>query len=118
MKKALLSFIVIAFFIWLLPLGVFIKPSQEKTACGGQRAICMCQVQMTKSQSKPLEGISLKGGSNQKNENASAKGGGSNYFTIALFKGQQDLVLARLFENESLRYTNPYSASFEHVPKV
>lgn len=31
-----------ALLLWVLPLGVFIKPSQEKTACGGKRAFHMC----------------------------------------------------------------------------
>ena len=40
--------LTILFFIWILPLGVFIKPFQEKLACDGQRAICMCSHLMAK----------------------------------------------------------------------
>lgn len=30
--------------LWLMPLGYFIKPSQEKTACDGQRPFHMCSM--------------------------------------------------------------------------
>ncbi len=42
MKHFVSFFTIIVFFLWLLPLGVFIKASQEKIACGGKRAICLC----------------------------------------------------------------------------
>jgi hypothetical protein len=32
----------VCFFVWLLPLGAFIKGSMEKIACNGQRAFHMC----------------------------------------------------------------------------
>lgn len=35
-------FITLCVFTWFLPLGAFIKPSQEKLACDGQRAFHMC----------------------------------------------------------------------------
>lgn len=35
-------FILSAVFLWLMPLGAFIKPSQEATVCGGLRAFHMC----------------------------------------------------------------------------
>ena len=30
--------------MWLMPLGAFIRPSQEKTACDGQRPFHMCSM--------------------------------------------------------------------------
>ena len=42
MFRGLSVIILFVFVSWLLPLGIFIKPSQEKIACDGQRAICMC----------------------------------------------------------------------------
>lgn len=36
---------VISFFLWIQPLGAFIKPSAEATACGGNRAFHMCSTQ-------------------------------------------------------------------------
>lgn len=44
------SFIALACFcLWILPLGAFIKPSQEGTACGGKRAFHMCSMEMGKA---------------------------------------------------------------------
>ena len=43
-EKIIILIFIISFILWILPLGFFIKPSQEKFACDGQRAICMCQV--------------------------------------------------------------------------
>lgn len=37
-------FLSVALSAWLLPLGAFIKPSQEKIACGGNRAMHMCSM--------------------------------------------------------------------------
>ena len=36
------SFLTVCLFLWVLPLGAFIKPGQEETACGGKRAFHMC----------------------------------------------------------------------------
>lgn len=42
MQRTLSLTVLAIFFIWILPLGAFIKPSQEKKVCNGQRAICLC----------------------------------------------------------------------------
>lgn len=44
MRKFVSSLSVITILVWVLPLGVFIKPSQEKTVCGGKRAFHMCHM--------------------------------------------------------------------------
>ena len=43
------------FIFWLMPLGRFIAPSKEQQACGGQRAICLCSLNMAKPSAK-MEG--------------------------------------------------------------
>lgn len=48
MKRLASSLSALAIFVWILPLGAFIKPSQEKTACGGNRAFHMCSMGMGK----------------------------------------------------------------------
>ena len=71
---------VVLFLIWLLPLGVFIKPSQEKVACDGQRAICMCHAFIPKASDNAMKpGINLKAGASSNKENPS----GGNYFVSA-----------------------------------
>jgi len=60
-----------------LPLGIFIKPSQEKVVCDGQRAICMCHAFVPKASASAVEpGINLKAGTSSNKENPS----GGNYF--------------------------------------
>jgi len=39
---------LISFFMWIQPLGAFIAPAQEGTACGGLRAYHMCSMQWGK----------------------------------------------------------------------
>ena len=42
-----------AFFLWIVPLGVFIRPSQEGKTCGGKRAFHMCHMGGAKAASTP-----------------------------------------------------------------
>ena len=41
-QKIISAFALLAFSLWIIPLGAFIKPYQEMKVCGGQRAICLC----------------------------------------------------------------------------
>jgi len=60
---------------WLLPLGVFIKPSQEKAACNGQRAFHMCTSMMgMKNADSPSKLTLLKDTSNNPSPKSSASG--------------------------------------------
>ncbi len=52
MKKIIKILTTVLFFIWILPLGVFIKAEQEKKACNGQRAICLCSHLVAKQLAK------------------------------------------------------------------
>ncbi len=52
MRKIIFSITALVFLIWILPLGIFIKPSQEKVACNGQRAICLCTHRLGKPVAK------------------------------------------------------------------
>ena len=115
MKRWLALFLLTSFILWILPLGCFIKPSQEKMACDGQRAMCMCSVMMGhKAVDKAMAGISLKAASPSK-ENSSSAG---NYFVQAKSIIALNLPSASLFENQSLAYKNPFLASLEYVPKI
>ena len=115
MKRLLALFLLIGFVCWIMPLGYFIKPSQEKTVCDGQRAMCMCSVMMGhKAVDKAMAGISLKAASANK-ENSSSAG---NYFVSVKSVQALNLPSASLFENQSLAYKNPFLASLEYVPKI
>ncbi len=117
MKRFLPAVISLVFFIWILPLGIFIKPSQEKIACGGQRAICLCHIIPVQAPGKPLEGRSIARMAPTHKDHGGSSGGG-NYFLAGHLKADQGLRLASLFENRYFCYKTPHLASLEHVPKV
>ncbi len=107
----------LSFILWVLPLGFFINPSQEKLACDGQRALCMCRALVPKSSEKAMEaGINLKAGASANKENSS--GGAGNYFISARPAIALNLLFASQFENQFLSYRNPSLAALEYVPKV
>ncbi len=114
MRTTLRALTALLFFIWLLPLGIFIKPSQEKVACDGQRAICMCHAFIPKVSANAIEpGINLKAGTSSNKENPSA----GNYFVSAKLAVILNSNLTALFQNQFFPYKNPFLLSLEHVPK-
>ncbi len=71
------------FCLWILPLGVFIKPSQEGTACGGKRAFHMCSMEMGKA--RPTESsqkISFTNASGSGQQGKSSTGTSGDDFVI------------------------------------
>jgi hypothetical protein len=118
MKKILTSLILLGFILWILPLGYFIKPSMEKLACDGQRAMCMCRCMLGhRSVDRAMEaGVVLKTGSSSNKENSS--GGSSNYFVSAKSAAVLNVHAVSVFENQFLTYKNPFLASIEYVPKI
>jgi hypothetical protein len=117
MKRSLVLFLVVSFILWILPLGFFIKPSLQKLACDGQRAMCMCHIFMPKSPDHSMESsVVFKAGASTGKENTSS--GGSNYFVSAKPALALNLPFASFFENQHLCYKNPYLAALEYVPKI
>jgi len=116
MKNVFLSFVLISFILWILPLGYFIKPSQQQLACDGQRAMCMCHVMLPKSVDKVMPGVSLKAGATQGKENSS--GGTGNYFVNSKPNIVITLNLSSIFDLQFLSYKNPFPVSIECVPKI
>jgi hypothetical protein len=114
MRRALATFLLLGFVLWILPLGFFIKPSQEKIACDGQRAICMCHV-MIKSHVLDLSsGLSLKAVSSVNKENSAA---GAYYLS---YKSTRVLHLKPIsfFHPEAFSYQNPFFDLIDAVPKI
>jgi len=82
MLRSVSSLLVVCVFVWILPLGAFIKPSQEKTACGGNRAFHMCTMAMSQTQKNPgPQKISFTSASGVEKTNKSASSSGDNGFT-------------------------------------
>ena len=106
------------FLSWLLPLGVFIAPSQQKWVCGGQRAICMCESIPKKALSKnSLSGESVKAVSGvQKDQRGPT---GASYAFIASHD-PFDWVSQSVFSNDRIEshYLNPSLIILDHVPKA
>jgi hypothetical protein len=116
MKNITVLFLLLNFIFWILPLGIFIKPSHEKLACDGQRAICMCHAFIPKSMDKAMEhGMALKTGGATNKENAPNAG---NYFVSAKSAILLNLPFASVFDNQRFFYKSPYLTLLESVPKV
>lgn len=80
MKRFIASFLTLCIFFWILPLGNFIKPVQEKTACGGGRAMHMCTMGMGKvhTDTDRSSKISFNNASSLDKDPRSASSGASN----------------------------------------
>ena len=76
MLRSSAFFLLISLFLWFLPLGAFIKPAQEKTACGGQRAFHMCSMMSGKVNTERPQKISFTNASGF-NETGKVKGSSS-----------------------------------------
>ncbi len=117
MKKFCVLFLLAGFVLWILPLGYFIKPAQEKAACDGQRAMCMCHVFIPKLTDKAADSTGTfkepTGSANKENS-----GGAGNYFLSAKPHIVLDLRSRSLFDNQPSSYANPFLASLEYVPKI
>lgn len=117
LKRCFSFFTVLLFFIWILPLGVFIKPSQEKQACDGQRAICLCSHLLAKQAAKAAGKILLKNGASSSTQKESS-GGVSHDFLV--MNDRRDPILQaypyKVTSNLSLQ--SAFISLLEAVPKV
>ena len=116
MQRAVPSLLVIFFILWILPLGYFIKPSQQKTFCDGQRGMCMCTMFMVKkAPSHSPNQISMPSPSS--NHESSSSGGAGSYFVSTKPIVILDSHLSSLFQDQFFSYKSPFLVSLEQVPK-
>lgn len=104
-------FILIAFVLWIVPLGAFIRASDEKKVCGGQRAICLC-----KGQPGNPKKLAIAHSAGTQKENASSAN--SSHFLAANFRNIHPLLSAKLNDYTPNHYVLTICESIEHVPKV
>ena len=118
MPRFIHTAVAFVFLVWILPLGVFIKPWQERVACGGQRAICLCSHRTAKPQNKVVEKISLKinGSSVQKEEGST--GGVSHFFLVQHNNRVQSSYHTAFSHHPFFLYACPHDQAVEHVPKA
>lgn len=117
MRKGVLLATLLLFIIWILPLGFFIKPSQEKKVCNGQRAICLCSKFLAKSSGQWTDKILLKNGTNT-NKEASGFGGTSQNYLVAQTSNSIYKYRSSYYQQQSFLYFVFVARPIEHVPKV
>ena len=82
MKKIFSIFLTLTLFAWMMPLGAFIKPTQEKTACDGQRPFHMCSMMMQMQQKAPSNAMGYTNQAGAQNSPKSQASGGGNEFSV------------------------------------
>lgn len=115
--QAVSSIIVILFFIWILPLGFFIKPAQEKIVCNGQRPICLCSHRMSKPAAQNA-GKAINKGSGATQKEQSVPGGASYHFLTAQKMNQTNQQISFCHQEENSLYSLLVFRPIEPVPKV
>lgn len=115
--KRLVSFsAAVAFTAWILPLGFFIKPSQEKTACGGQRPFHMCSMMKKMRTDAAPKAVSYQSASAEKTQKAAA-GSGADDFLIKQRRFVFGNSTAFLPETLWRVPSNPFLHPLDPVPK-
>ena len=77
------------FVLWILPLGAFIKPSQEKIACDGKRAFHMCSMSMGKVNPEPSSKVTFTNTNSSEQGPKSSASGGDDF--VAVSQGRSSL---------------------------
>ncbi len=108
--------ILSVFALWLLPLGVLVKPSQEKLFCGGQRAICLCSHMKAKAKAshaaEPVMTVTP-------SANKEAAGFSSSAFDVtALLRPAGSAGAVQYISSQHNFYNLSVSRPVEHVPKA
>ena len=115
MRRVISITAVFVFVMWILPLGVFVVPSQEKAFCDGQRAICLCS-HITKSKDASAVKTIAKGNAVTPKESSGFSSshyeGSFTSLNIRNTKANRPLV------RESSLYDLLVSCPVEHIPKV
>ena len=117
MRRLISSLTLLLFFIWILPLGVFIRPSDAKRFCNGQRAICLCAHLVAKHKPSTMKVFAAQQGGVEK-ESPVSGGGGGNHYLITGKLGMPGASLSRYFEETFSLYSLVVPRSIEHVPKA
>ena len=115
MNKIISLITISIFFIWILPLGVFIKPENEKKACNGQRAICLCRHLIAEKTVEAKGKVSPK----IRNINMERSSLSSNpYFLITSNFKEIHKNMFQYFNQTVLLYSFSIKKPIDHVPKT
>lgn len=116
MKQLISLLTALMLFIWILPLGVFIKPSQEKSACGGLRAVCMCHHADAGVMNIPVQGAGFKASVTTHHEPLTSGTSAGNYFLLTDAPAIERLNISFIDRNLYFYYRNPSLKLLDHVP--
>ncbi|MGH7197570.1 MAG: hypothetical protein ACREH5_02360 [Candidatus Omnitrophota bacterium] len=83
MRKIFSAFVVLCVLAWLLPLGAFIKPFQEKSSCGGKRAFHMCSMMQSEADPSSSTTPAFQSASGFDHQAKSQASGGGNDLTMS-----------------------------------
>ncbi len=111
--------VLVIFFIcvWLIPLGAFIKPDQEESACGGRRAVHMCAYSLVQEDTKETRpGITISNSSGSSQVSKAGASGGNDYAVSSdilfnLYKIRRFSVV------EERSFTTPFIQTPDPIPK-
>jgi hypothetical protein len=117
MRKSIWIITVILFFIWILPLGVFVLPSREKMFCGGKRAICLCSHLITKQAAKQTRETVYKGSAETQKEH-NGPGGANHHFLLIRRNNPTHQYPASHIQQQAFFYSLLVCRSVEHVPRA
>lgn len=117
MRKFSATVTLVLFFVWIMPLGLFISRENEEEACFGKRAICLCSQLVEKQLRKRGFTTFLKAGASTENTQAGSATGSPNYILsirqLLLVHNQLAFTQRNLTLHQSL-FVRP----IDHVPKV
>lgn len=98
-------------------MGAFIKPDQEKKACNGQRALCMCSKFMAKQAAKNA-GKKVYKGSGAAQKLKDGPGGASHHYLLSQMKDRIQRLVSSYPQDFSLQYSLLVIRTIDHVPKI
>ena len=116
MRRLISAIVFLVFFIWILPLGVFIKPSQEEKACNGRRAICLCSHLIAKQKGAHVAKIMLTNPG--VNKEGSPSGGAGHDYLVEATPFKSRLTAAEHFFLNAIPTQSTFSRNIDHVPKA
>jgi hypothetical protein len=115
MFKRVISFsVLILFTLWILPLGVFVRPSDEKKFCDGQRAICLCKHLIDKQMAKNAGKILLRSMTASPEKESGSSSGPQFLLADAFSLDKSDQVVALLDEDKI--HSFQFIRTIEHIP--
>jgi hypothetical protein len=120
MIRTAASILTLCMFLWVLPLGNFIKTSQEKSACGGGRAMHMCTMGMGKVKAPTSDASKISftnPGSVEKTNKPSSGSAGNDFADLTSIHASKGLC-ADLNELQFIFPKQSYIFKLDPVPKV